>query len=793
MMPSLKSASTRFVFCVVCMLTLVSVSRPAFSDNDVLKKWGVTPGQAGAGDLAAGERRQPMVHAYPYWMAAKFIPDFFDDKTVLQFVEKEIDYSKRYKRSPDARKPWLSYEEVKDRHPRMAAPEFADRYKADVRKFVEGLSTRVNSQYKIGRPNYNRATGMMYFDTGYMRPDADKKQLTSTILAGQQRAGAEVVSDYAALRGAMGEQAANRVAEKTVGRKLGWLGTYKATTEKVRPPGDRVPMILESFSKKVGINLLAYDKDIISYGIKMSRGEAEKFLNKYERTTFIANVNYKVTDAFRYFHKATTYKGDAVVFQADVEDVSIYAYVRVSEYGKSEIQKVDVAHYKASDFKTPTDTYANQRIQYENDIKGKQQQAARVEQARNQEIADLKKECAASESFDCYKKLCAKVRETGDAGEWQSCNTKMQQANAKRIAAIRNAGQKDFTAKLAEQGRQQQNQISSQRSRAACENKFSGQNAKPWMPVKGSPEYTAAVTACLDVPVREPYGPDVLGLRLGMTEVETRDLLRRQQVKGFAQSTEARPFEEATLQWTREGNHGIGLFFVNNGDKYNKKVAAISRRLYADGNNMTAEQVVGGLREKYGRELWSGSKDTFLWTFPDGSNKASAKMCSGLTKLLEPRAGWTKDWGGGRSSDSRQTRREKREQDRAAKMTAYNACISEFGGAGAPMSSPPDMAKMQELQRCIQEMKAGSAPASSGSSESSGGKGVRLPMMVPETGSPATYEPYKGCGPVAIARMNKDGSGALSDVSLVLFDSEWIASQPAFFFKSSKSSSQIQF
>ncbi len=787
----MKNSLKQLILCTSCILLTVSVSY-AGSQSDVLNKWGVKPGQKGGGAFDHSKKRQPMGAPYPYWIAVKFIPDFMEDKQILQYVEKEIEYARKYNKYRDQKegRPWLSKNEVKNRHAKMAAPEFVNRYKAEIRKFVDGLSTRVVAEYKLGVPRYNKKTGRMVFQhSSRIRTD----KIPQFINIAYQFTG-----DYGQAIQRYGKGLA-RMAKKTSGRAVGEIAGGAHNEKVVVNPGSRIPFALRN--RGLGVARVAFNKDLMLKGIKMSRSEAEKFLNKYEKERFVARINYTVKGAFSYFDEISTFKGAGAVILVDVEDVSIYTTLHGMEFGPTRSKKVVVARYKASDLSAPKVTLATAKAKYDSGVQAQKSQAARAKQKLHQDIARLKKTCSVSKTPECYKELCNKIKKTGNQKEYKSCSKEWTQAMEDKGNRVMEANNKAWAERMAKKTEEKKTKYKKQQKIRDCQTRYSsGSTSKPWMPIKGSAAYKTAVAACINEPVRGPYGPDILGLRLGMSENDTTGLLKRQQVHGFAMLNETRPFEKANLQWTKDANHGIALFFITNGGSYSKRVAAVSRRLYVGDKKMTSDQVINGLRKKYGQELWANGSQKLLWAFPTGSAKPSPKACAGLAKLIEPRVGWNRDWAasssGGRSSSAQ------RRATGSSRMNAYSECMAQVGmGAGGPvgggsnpMGGPQGMAKAMELQRCIKEkgLMSGGKPSST-TTQTKGNSNTRLPMMIKANGSPSRYAGYKACGPVVIANINKDGKGALTDMSMVLFDPDWIAHQPAFAFKSGKGGSQIDF
>ena len=576
-----------------------------------------------------------------------------------------------------------------------------------------------------------------------------------------------------------GSPAIENLAKITKGRRVGMLG-HNHSAELVRnKTGVRIPMV----GAKLNNVLVAFNKDLDFKGIKMTRQKAENFLNKYENLEFNASVNYKVKSAANYFGKIVFTKSDGVVFLADIEDVTIYAYVRVQGSGGrvQNIKKV-FATLKASDFKPPAVTLATLKAEFEVDKKIASDKDARERQEKQKDIAALKQQCAKTNDVACYQQLCAKIGKAGNNVEYQSCRKKLQQINVDNLRKNKDKAFADQVKGIEEANRKKMDELKKNQILSACQGRYSEHNAKPWMPLKGTSEYIEGVDACLKEPVRDIYGPDILGLRLGMVETETRDLLRQHKMTGFSLSGDMRPFDHANLQWTKNGDHGIALFYMINGEKYNKRVAAVSRRLYFSDKAPSAEQAIQGLSKKYGKPLWKRGNKVLLWSTPTDGGKPTAQQCSGIADLLESRAGWDKEWKTrqGRKKENR----EQRKADRSARVGAQQACMAEHG-------MPSNAEAMQAFAQCMMGYQAGAAAPSSGGS--TGNANARLPYAIRASGGPKDYAKYKACGAVTVAHINSDGKDVLKDMSLFLFDPDWIARQPKFSFNNDPKGTGIQF
>ncbi|WJW76544.1 hypothetical protein QVG61_05500 [Thiohalobacter sp. IOR34] len=737
----------------------------------------MTPGQKAGGDIAASERLQPLIDNYPIWLAARFIPDYFDDEMVRRYVIKELDKARRFYREYRGRgpdKPWLSKAEVKDRNPELAAPEFMDRYKALIRDFTNGLSTRLRVYYQIGAPNYNVKTGRMQFG-----PSKEQTNLAWQVTPSEHNS-----RGYIAFRQQFGAEIANRAAEKTAGYRLGLLSTHQGDDVRIRlAPETYVPLILRSVGKPAASRLpiyLALDRDLITQGLPMSQRDAERFLNKYaNRSNASVRIDIRVKDAVRLRRvlRGRPVAEEVLILVADVESLSLHSPPRpVRVNGVPTAKSELVARYAAADLPPASDTLAQQRAAYE---KQHQQAAREAEEAKRSLASGIEaktRECEASGAPQCWGELCKAIARQGDRNKLAWCTEKRKQSmlaygkamKQQRMQAMQQSAREIMAAK-APPGTAKQAAIP-----AHCRSRYSGRNAAPWYPHSGSAEYDAALQACSKERVRKPYGPDILGLRLGMRVNDALPLLQRQQMSRRATSNDARPFHEASLEWNRKGDHGIALFYLFNGEF--KRLAAVSRRLYLDDKAMGIEQVRDGLRKKYGRELWTGKGEagSMLWAFAGQDGGADAKACAGLVELLEERAGWSREWEAPRSSRSTRSS--------AGSASANDIKQQCFAEAGITLGGMPamDMGKMMALQRCMQEKAGKMIPGADPAEKDK--QTARLPLMVDKGGEAARYARFRNCGPTIIARFKNGEDGKLQDLSLLLLDPAWLAEQPGFMF-----------
>jgi len=775
------------------------------SDNsDVLKKWGVSPKKLPSSTSQVKQRRQPMRDNYKYWLALKYAPDVLSENDLLIQIEEEIKYSINYYEKNQRRdgKPWLSYDEVKGRHPRTAAPDFLGRYRRYLNKFMGNFSGRVVSGFgRVGVPVYDKNDGMMRFAPNTRE---DKRRITN--LASQHTWKPEQAFYE------FGEKTLDLLASELGGRRLGEVGRVVDTNQKIIIPAGLVKPKAMTHATWPKVVYLALDRDVEFRGISMSVREAERFLNRFENGGGIrVNIKYTVKDALlitkereTYIHKSIR-KNQAIVLIADLEEVTLHGYAKQTDQeiqenikaGKSShrVQETFIKKYAASDFPAPKVTFASLKEQYNTEFakqENKKKASAMAEkqykeQSTNslkKEITELKEQCKKTGEPNCYSQLCGKINRAVykhklyDDSEAAWCKEQYGIAKLERG--------READAKRREEMNQQAKTMG---IRQSCSRKYIGDSIQSWMPIQGTPEHNSVVKACIEEPTRAAAGPDILGLKLGMTKADATNYIRRQNVKYSATLSDTRPFEKATLNWTEDASHGIALFTLTNGGS--ERVAAISRRLYVEEKKISPNQVIDGLQQKYGNPGWANKSETLLWTFSSNSSNSDPKMCSGLVKLVNQRSGWSREWN---TAPIGNTKRERRDANQMTRMNAYNECVAKFGTSyGATAGGQPDMAKMLELQNCI---KGGGPPGSAGTSNDtrdSPNKNARFPMMITESGSNEVYREYKNCGPVIIAQINNNKEGYASDISVILFDPEWISHQPKVAFGKAENTGGLKF
>ncbi|HEC27150.1 MAG TPA: hypothetical protein ENI67_07055 [Gammaproteobacteria bacterium] len=309
-----------------------------------------------------------------------------------------------------------------------------------------------------------------------------------------------------------------------------------------------------------------------------------------------------------------------------------------------------------------------------------------------------------------------------------------------------------------------------------CQHIFRAPVTRAWFPTSGSQAYRSEMARCMKEKGRNSYGPDILGLRLGMSEKKARSVMQRQRFSSRASTDDPRPFHDATLQWTRDDTHGIALYYLYSGGE--KRLAAVSRRLYFDNKNTRIDQVRDGLRKKYGKESQASASGTLLWV---GKGKSGTRSCKRLEKKLAERTDWSRKWKAPRVRGSQS-------MSTGSAQSVSQACMSKYGFKPGmmPGAGTFDISKMMGLQQCMSQQAGKMIPGSSGRKQ-------RATMMIAKEGAPQDYQKFASCGPVIIASQHNDASGKLTDVSLVLFDPAWLAELPAYLFKQSGSTGDIQF
>lgn len=771
---------------LVFSLLFFPITIQAGKVDDALKKWGVSPGQEKSSERDYSQRRQPLDADYRFWLALKYLPGYHDNETVRQYVIKELEKARRFyidNKGRGSGVTWLSREEVVDRNPELAAPDFMGRYKRFVREFEDGLSTRVrmNCDSSVNaKAQYDTRNGRLWFGS----PDVGTR---GRIALGGYRDLGDKLSDsysgYIDLVRIHGEEAASRAAEITAGHSVGWICGAEG---KIRlPPGTVRPLILSEMAPTRFY--IAYDKDLLVDGLPMSQREAEQFINRYTLGGGRNEIDLTITGAVRLRPKdPRTEKYDTVILLAKVEEARLYTpKYQVREKGRT-VWKDDLLKvYKRPDLKPARLTLADQRNILE-ERKGDQAKKAQVaKEALQQKIQAKTRECETSDMPQCWGQLCKLLAEAGDRQKVAWCTSRRKQSMrnyGKRISGtMENAARQvaQDKAKLLPKGAD---------IPGYCKGRYSGSNAAAWYPRVGSPEYELAMESCKLEKPRGPLGPDILGLTLGMTEHEARPLLDRQNLTRLSNSNDARPYHDAIVRWTSKGEHGIALFYLYNADQ--KRVAGVSRRLYFDNKEVAPDDVQKGLRKKYGRELWRGQRkngdEAMLWVKPaDGGAVPSAASCRKLVDMVEPRGDWQHEWKAPRRAAV--SSRPRSAPSAGATGDIQRQCMEEAGMVPGGM---PDMSKMMAIQRCMQSRLAGSMgmPDKPAKRERRSDPGTRQPLTLGKGGNAASYAKLKSCTPAIIANFQAREDGKMDNLSLLLVSPSWLSELPSFMFSASDGS-----
>ncbi len=402
------------------------------------------------------------------------------------------------------------------------------------------------------------------------------------------------------------------------------------------------------------------------------------------------------------------------------------------------------------------------------------EEAALAAEAVKKEREAAFQKCEASptsaDRVTCYEALCTALDSQeadtmADATAQNQCRNKLQ------------------SAKYAVESEKRQAQMQEQQRQNQCRS-YVQYN---WQLSEGMPLYDEAYQGCLAQKARTPYGPDIVGLQLGMDR-RSADALVQRRMDGQANASlrEAHPFSQGMLRWTKDASRGIALFTVKTRDS-KELVAGISRRLYFAEKQPAAAQIADGLRKKYGQETWSEGLDTLVWAFPGELADPSGANCHELADLVVAREGWSRPWAPQYSPAEQQQKRQQEMQARQAQSTAHMNCVMAASSKIQPDADEHDegygaeyMDLMnKEIAACDAKFgKPGAAYGQTAMAEDS-----KEPLMTRPEGAPGTYAKYAACGPVVISHLNADAAGKVKDASFVLFDPAWLATQPTIAFK----------
>lgn len=241
---------------------------------------------------------------------------------------------------------------------------------------------------------------------------------------------------------------------------------------------------------------------------------------------------------------------------------------------------------------------------------------ARKEQeqmALAKDFATCERSSSAQEKLDCYKAVCEPRQ-----GNWE-CFERIRSAGSAVTAERSRASALEGTRRM----------DCGTRARVA------------WRLTPDTPDYASFLASCMSQAQRAPYGPDILGLRLGMERGDADNLRLRvldiaETEKGAQRRTAAEPlpFDEGSLNFSAARDHLLAVYTLDN---FGKPLSAvISRRLFLGPRAQPMDALVAAMSERYGDPLWNDQRH-FLWSFTeDGRPRrdAAAQTCSGLVDLL---------------------------------------------------------------------------------------------------------------------------------------------------------------
>ncbi len=251
------------------------------------------------------------------------------------------------------------------------------------------------------------------------------------------------------------------------------------------------------------------------------------------------------------------------------------------------------------------------------------------------EIRARRDRCAAltgaAEKIDCTERLCAFVgKQRGMVETARACRDKVREA---RAAVASRSGK-------------------TSRPERNCRTRFADRAAKPWLPRAASRATRDAIAECAARKARRAYGPDIVGLRLGMAPTAARAILaERTGAESLESLGDARPFDRAELAIGNYGTRGLVAFWLATSS--GMRLAGVSRRLYFGRDRPDADSLEKVLRDKYGKPDWSDGKRVHVWH--PAARRADSDLCGELADFVQPRDGWSAPWPG-RSSHGAEPR-----------------------------------------------------------------------------------------------------------------------------------------
>lgn len=661
----------------------------------------------------------------------------------------------------------FSRDKIANKLPEFAARELYPVYRQHLAHAVAALPTAFYMVSALSTPRYDFENGEIVFDgkmtsqpnnTGVLFQPVQKIEY---VAPGAKPKGAEYHTTYLNAGDPMlsvyryNFQERQQVLEKPPARPQNLAGSSNAGAS------SGWQYNLAHIDQKTGIPSLravGFDRVLTIPRLAMSQKEAEKVLSK--GGGFWAIVEF---DAER----ATAIPGSK-----HATLIAKLRRVRVIDASRRTIASLGPESFPdVSSSKQAAKVAQAQKKQ--NEALQAQEAALAAEEAKKQREAAFQK-CEASptgaDRVSCYEALCAAFASQGSASMADA------RANDECRSHLK-------SAKSAVENEKRQAEMQTRQRQQQCRSHVQSN----WSLSEGMPLYDEAYQACLAEEERTPYGPDIVGLQLGMDR-RSADALVQRRMDGQANASlrEAHPFNQGLLRWTKDASRGIALFTVRTREG-KELVAGISRRLYFADQQPAAAQIAAGLRKKYGQEIWSEDPSTLVWAFPDELADPSSANCHELADLVVPREGWNRAWAPEISYAEQQKQQQQQMQARQAQSTAHMNCVMAATTKVQPSGDGQDegydseyMARInQEIAACDEKFGAPGAAYGQTAAEEE----AKQPLMTRPEGDPGTYAKYAACGPVVISVLNADPAGKVKDASFVLFDPRWLATQPTIAFK----------
>jgi hypothetical protein len=712
-----------------------------------------------------GANREPISSQFAWLNGIHFMPELLSDDTLNQMTGEHVRrdrafYSaksdlerdlaktdsppKRFRKETFARKyknykPFFDENQVKGRSLQLAIPELAPVVRSKLLEVAATAPRHFIAEQLLFSGQYDPSSGLLPINNC----DRYRKKCNSYFLAPQTK---YYEKDFKK------ERLPEPIRDKPIYTipatrskplpNTGGKGPWGEPVYRIGLWTPKYKIILPTFFKA---DLFVLDHWLESEGIPLSKEQANDFLYKIERGWRLKSVvDFTVTGATTRKTSSSDKKDRGVVLLAKLNKITI---LLIPGKNQGSIPKV-MANLSPDYFPT-----AEERAAQLMTALNKEQRKNNLELQKRIEEDRLKKES----------------------------QMRSKEERREREARINRMSSKRTRDRIESHKKNTSKSVAAFDLKKSCQRKYK----TAWSPRKGTPEYEEAVATCLNAPRRETYGPNIVGLQLGMESKEARSIVINELGNNEgARLKKARPFEGGMLRWTEDANRGIALFYINNNDR--NLVAGVSRRIYFGDNGPAPTDIIDGLRKKYGAETWSDGDRALVWAFPTGSEITSTNGYADLVEQLAPRANWTGPWKprgltGEEKLQSMQKESENAENNLKCVQNIMNKLGSVHGGSGEN-----EYMKVFNEEKAICDQKFG--PKSP--TQKTGGP--RLPLMIRAEGNPGVYAQYKASGPVVIVLINKDVNDQVKDASFILFDPAWMASQPAFVFESGAGSSGAQ-